>query len=228
MDEIERLNQRIMRCRKCPRLVAYREKVAREKRLAFREWEYWGKPIPGFGDPHAKLIILGLAPAAHGANRTGRMFTGDRSGDFLYRALYRTGFANQPTSMDRRDGLKLTNAYISAAARCAPPANKPLPSELDNCRPYLETELSLLRPRAVLALGGIAMRVYLGILKRTGRIKGFAAFPLRHGASYDLGVDLPRLFVSYHPSQQNTFTGKLTDKMIENVLHDIRQFLGDA
>jgi uracil-DNA glycosylase len=228
LDEIERLNQRIMRCRKCPRLVAYREKVAREKRLAFREWEYWGKPIPGFGDPHAKLIILGLAPAAHGANRTGRMFTGDRSGDFLYRALYRTGFANQPTSMDRRDGLKLTNAYISAAARCAPPANKPLPSELDNCRPYLETELSLLRPRAVLALGGIAMRVYLGILKRTGRIKGFAAFPLRHGASYDLGVDLPRLFVSYHPSQQNTFTGKLTDKMIENVLHDIRQFLGDA
>jgi uracil-DNA glycosylase family 4 len=156
------------------------------------------------------------------------MFTGDRSGDFLYQALYRTGFANQPTSTDRNDGLKLRNAYISAAARCAPPANKPLPSELDNCRPYLETELSLLGPRAVLALGGIAMRVYLGILKRSGRIKGFAAFPLRHGASYDLGVNLPRLFVSYHPSQQNTFTGKLTEKMMENVLHDIRQFLGDA
>jgi uracil-DNA glycosylase family 4 len=228
LDEIERLNQRIVRCRKCPRLVAYREKVAREKRLAFRQWEYWGKPIPGFGDPHAKLLILGLAPAAHGANRTGRMFTGDRSGDFLYRALYRTDFANQPTSTDRSDGLKLMNAYISAAARCAPPANKPLPSELDNCRPYLEAELSLLRPKAILALGGIAMRVYLGILKRSGKIEGFAAFPLRHGASYDPGVDLPRLFVSYHPSQQNTFTGKLTEKMLESVLRDIRQFLDDA
>jgi uracil-DNA glycosylase family 4 len=228
LDEIERLNQRIVRCRKCPRLVAYREKVAREKRLAFSEWEYWGKPIPGFGDPRAKLLIIGLAPAAHGANRTGRMFTGDRSGNFLYQALYRTGFANQPTSTDRGDGLKLRNAYISAAARCAPPANKPLPSELDNCRPYLEAELGLLRPKAILALGGIAMRVYLGILKRSGKIKGFAAFPLRHGASYDLGGDLPRLFVSYHPSQQNTFTGKLTEKMMESVLHDIRQFLGDA
>src|SRR6202142_2238807 len=157
VDALEVLNKTIVECRRCPRLVEYRERVAREKRLAFRDGDYWGKPVPGFGDPRAKLLILGLAPAAHGANRTGRMFTGDRSGDFLYKALFRTGFANQPTSVNRNDGLKLKNAYISAAARCAPPANKPLPSELDNCRPYLETELELLQPRAVLALGGIAM-----------------------------------------------------------------------
>jgi uracil-DNA glycosylase family 4 len=225
VEEPEKLNRRIVGCRKCPRLVAYREKVAREKRLAFREWDYWGKPIPGFGDPGAKLLILGLAPAAHGANRTGRMFTGDRSGDFLYQALFRTGFANQPTSQHRGDGLALENAYISAAARCAPPANKPLPSELENCRPYLETEIKLLRPEAILALGGIAMRVYLGILKRSGKIPGFAAFKFGHGASYELGEGLPRLFVSYHPSQQNTFTGKLTEEMLERVLREIRRFL---
>jgi uracil-DNA glycosylase len=225
LDEIERLNQRIVRCRKCPRLVAYRENVAREKRLAFRGWDYWGKPIPGFGDPRANLLIVGLAPAAHGANRTGRMFTGDRSGDFLYQALYRTGFANQPTSKHRDDGLKLKNAYISAAARCAPPLNKPLPSELDNCRPYLEADVVLLQPKAILALGGLAMRAYLGVLKRAGKIDGFAAFPLRHGASYELGAALPRLFVSYHPSQQNTFTGKLTEQMLEDVLREIRRFL---
>ena len=225
MGALEQLNQQIVECRKCPRLVEYRERVARDKRLAFREWEYWGKPIPGFGDPRAKLLILGLAPAAHGANRTGRMFTGDRSGDFLYKALFRTGFANQPTSANRNDGLKLKNAYISAAARCAPPANKPLPSELDNCRPYLETELKLLQPKAILALGGIAMRVYLAVLKRAGKIPGFAAFPFRHGASYELGDGLPRLFISYHPSQQNTFTGKLTERMMESVLRDVRRFL---
>jgi uracil-DNA glycosylase len=225
LGALDQLNQQIVGCRKCPRLVEYRERVARDKRLAFREWEYWGKPIPGFGDSRAKLLILGLAPAAHGANRTGRMFTGDRSGDFLYKALFRTGFANQPTSVSRNDGLKLKNVYISAAARCAPPANKPLPSELDNCRPYLETELKLLQPRAILALGGIAMRVYLAVLKRAGKIQGFAAFPFRHGASYELGDGLPRLFISYHPSQQNTFTGKLTERMMEGVLRDVRRFL---
>jgi len=206
--------------------VCYREKVAHEKRRAFREWEYWGKPVPGFGDPRAKLLILGLAPAAHGANRTGRMFTGDRSGDFLYAALYRAGFANQPTSVRRGDGLKLKNAYISATARCAPPANKPLPSELANCRPYFERELALIRPRAILALGSIAMRAYLTLLREEGRIKTFAAFPFLHGANYKLPGDLPRLFASYHPSQQNTFTGKLTEAMMTRVLLAIRRFLG--
>src|ERR1700693_4652358 len=170
MESLEKLNQQIVSCRKCPRLVRYREKVAREKRPAFRDCDYWGKPVPGFGDSRAELLILGLAPAAHGANRTGRMFTGDRSGDFLYKALYEAGFANQPTSKDRNDGLALKNAYISATLRCAPPANKPLPAELANCRPYFERELVLLRPRAIFALGGIAMRSYLALLKDRGQI----------------------------------------------------------
>jgi uracil-DNA glycosylase len=226
--ELEQLNQEIVQCRKCPRLVRYREKIAREKRRAFRECEYWGKPVPGFGDPRAELLILGLAPAAHGANRTGRMFTGDRSGDFLYKALYGAGFANQPTSTSRDDGLRLKGAYIAATARCAPPANKPLPSELANCRPYFERELELLRPRAILALGGIAMRAYLSLLKERGVIQSLAAFPFRHGASYQLPGELPRLFVSYHPSQQNTFTGKLTQAMLARVLKDIRRYLASG
>ena len=222
---LEQLNKKIVRCRKCPRLVRYRENVAREKRLAYRGWKYWGKPVPGFGDPRARLLILGLAPAAHGGNRTGRVFTGDRSGDFLYKALYEAGFANQPTSTQRGDGLALTDAYVASAVRCAPPGNKPLPSESANCRPYLEAELEILRPRAVLALGGIAMRAYLGILKDAGKIRRLAAFPFAHGASYSLGADLPRLFGSYHPSQQNTFTGRLTEAMLATVLGDIRKFL---
>ncbi|MGH9744958.1 MAG: uracil-DNA glycosylase [Candidatus Acidiferrales bacterium] len=219
------LNEEIVRCRKCPRLVEYRERVAREKRLAFRGCEYWGKPVPGFGDPKAQLLILGLAPAAHGGNRTGRVFTGDRSGDFLYAALYRAGFANQPASRERGDGLALKNAYIAAAVRCAPPANKPLPSEAANCRPYFERELEILRPRAVLVLGNIAMRTYLGLLKDRGEISGFAAFPFRHGASYELPGGSTRLFASYHPSQQNTFTGKLTAGMMGKVLRDVRKLL---
>jgi len=222
---IAELNAQVVGCRKCPRLVAYREQVAQEKRRAFLDWDYWGKPVPGFGDPQAQLLILGLAPAAHGANRTGRMFTGDRSGDFLYQALYRTGFASQPHSVSREDGLKLHNAYISATLRCAPPANKPLPGELENCRPYFETEIELLRPRAILALGGIAMRAYLAMLKRRGGISSHAEFPFGHGVSYQLPNGLPRLFASYHPSQQNTFTGKLTEKMLEKVLRDVQSFL---
>jgi uracil-DNA glycosylase family 4 len=222
---LAQLNEEIIRCRKCPRLVHYREAVALAKRPAFIEWTYWGKPVPGFGDPHSALLILGLAPAAHGANRTGRMFTGDRSGDFLYKTLHRAGFANQPTSISRDDGLALHNAYISATLRCAPPANKPLPSELRNCKPYLERELRLIQPRALLALGGIAMRAYLDILKQQKAIDRPGAFAFRHGASYVLGPDLPRLFVSYHPSQQNTFTGKLTETMLAKVLLDIRRFL---
>jgi uracil-DNA glycosylase family 4 len=226
-ESLEQLNEEIVRCRKCPRLVRYREKIAHEKRRAFRDCEYWGRPVPGFGDPHAELLILGLAPAAHGGNRTGRVFTGDRSGDFLYQALYRAGFANQATSTARDDGLRLENAYIAAVVRCAPPANKPLPSELANCRPYFEADLELLRPRAVLALGSIAMRAYLGLLKERGEISSLAAFPFRHGANYKLPSELPRLFASYHPSQQNTFTGKLTEAMLERVLQDIRKFLGN-
>jgi uracil-DNA glycosylase len=232
---LERLNRKIVACRKCPRLVAYREEVARTKRFAHRTWKYWGKPVPGFGDPGAQLLVLGLAPAAHGGNRTGRVFTGDRSGDFLYQALYDAGFANQPTSISRDDGLRLENAYVAAAVRCAPPANKPSPSEMANCRPYLEKELDILRPRAILALGAIAMRTYLGILKVEGKIGSAAPYTFRHGAHYDfgqgdfgkgdLGKGLPRLFVSYHPSQQNTFTGKLTEAMLAGVLSDIRLFL---
>ncbi|HXX44323.1 MAG TPA: uracil-DNA glycosylase [Candidatus Acidoferrales bacterium] len=222
---LEQINKEIVDCRRCPRLVRHREKIAREKRRAYREWYYWGRPVPGFGDPRARLLILGLAPAAHGANRTGRMFTGDRSGDFLYKALYSAGFANQPRSVSRDDGLRLEDAYITATLRCAPPANKPLPSELANCRPYFERELELLRPRAVLALGGIAMRAYLALLKERGMLPRGSALAFRHGATYNLGANLPRLFVSYHPSQQNTFTGKLTESMLVGVLREIARFL---
>lgn len=225
VNELHQLNQEIIHCRKCPRLVRYREEVARTKRRSFLEWDYWGKPLPGFGDPRAALLILGLAPAAHGGNRTGRMFTGDRSGDFLYQALFRAGFANQPTSIRRGDGLALKNAYIAAAVRCAPPANKPLPSELANCRSFFERELEIHRLRAVLVLGSIAMHAYLGLLKDRGQISSLAAFPFHHGASYKLPGGLPRLFASYHPSQQNTFTGKLTDAMMLRVLRDIQKFL---
>jgi uracil-DNA glycosylase len=225
VETLDHLNAEIIACAKCPRLVAYREAVAREKRRAFAGHDYWGKPVPGFGDPHAKLLILGLAPAAHGGNRTGRVFTGDRSGDFLYDALYRVGFANQPTSIERSDGLELKDAYIAAAARCAPPANKPLPSELANCRPYFERELAILQPRAILVLGSIAMAAYLGALKREGKIQALARFRFVHGASYKFDHGLPRLFASYHPSQQNTFTGKLTKAMLVRVLQNIRRFL---
>jgi uracil-DNA glycosylase family 4 len=207
--------------------VKYREKVAREKRRAFRDWEYWGRGVPGFGDAHAQLFILGLAPAAHGGNRTGRIFTGDRSGNFLYQALYKAGFANQPTSVRREDGLRLRNAYVAAAARCVPPLNKPLPSEIVNCREYLERELALLRPKAVLALGKIAWDAYLDMLKSQGKVVPRAAFKFSHGAEVEVAVDLPRLFGAYHPSQQNTQTGRLTQAMYDKVLKRIRNYLND-
>jgi uracil-DNA glycosylase family 4 len=219
------LNNEIVECRKCPRLVEYREKVAHEKRRAFRNWTYWGKPVPGFGDPDAALLILGLAPAAHGANRTGRVFTGDRSGDFLYAALYKTGFANQPTSVQRDDGLQLKNAYIAATIRCAPPANKPLPSEIVNCRGYLVRELEILQPRAVLALGKIAWDAYLEILKQRALITSRAAFSFAHGAEAELPGGGARLFGVYHPSQQNTQTGRVTPAMYSQVLRRIHRFL---
>jgi len=192
----------------------------------YRHEKYWGKPVPSFGDPAAGLLILGLAPAAHGANRTGRMFTGDRSGEFLYRALYETGFASQPESRQRDDRLKLRNCYITAAVRCAPPKNKPLPQELRNCQPYFEKELELLQQvRAVLALGRIAFDSYL---RAVGSRKGFpprSSLRFAHGVSYQLPGGLPRLFASYHPSQQNTQTGRLTPEMFQKVLNDIRMFL---
>jgi len=219
------LNEEIVGCRKCPRLVEYREKVAKEKRRAFRGWTYWGRPVPGFGDAHAELLILGLAPGAHGSNRTGRMFTGDRSGDFLYAALHKAGFANQPTSLHRDDGLKLTNAYITATIRCAPPKNKPLPEEILNCRGYLERELEILRPKAVLALGKIAWDAYLEILKQRGIISSRAAYVFTHGAEAKLPAPFPRLFGVYHPSQQNTQTGRVTPAMYALVLTRIQRFL---
>jgi uracil-DNA glycosylase family 4 len=224
-DQLVVLERAITDCRKCPRLVQYVQNVARVKRRAYRDWTYWGRPVPAFGDPKARLVIIGLAPAAHGANRTGRMFTGDRSGDFLYEQLYRAGFANQPNSKRADDGLILMDALISAAIRCAPPANKPLPEEIRNCLPYLEQELALVRPRAVLALGGIALNAYLDLLKRQGLIASRAAFPFAHGASFPLPGDLPRLFAAYHPSQQNTQTGRLTAAMFAKVLRKIRKFL---
>ena len=219
------LNEEIVACRKCPRLVRYRERIAREKRYAYRDWTYWGKPVPGFGDAHARLLILGLAPAAHGANRTGRMFTGDRSGDFLYAAMHKAGFANQPTSLHRDDGLQVHEAYISATCRCAPPDNKPLPNEIANCRGYFERELEILQPRAVLLLGKIAWDAFLEILKQRGVIASRALYKFAHGAEAEVAPGTPRLFGVYHPSQQNTQTGRVTPAMYASVLRRIRLFL---
>ncbi|HKT11111.1 MAG TPA: uracil-DNA glycosylase [Terriglobia bacterium] len=224
--KLEKLQQQVIQCRRCPRLVEYREKVAREKRRMFRDWDYWGKPVPSFGDPKAELLIVGLAPAAHGANRTGRMFTGDRSGDFLFRALYDAGFASQPDSRHRDDGLQLRRCYITAALRCAPPVNKPLPQELKNCQPYLESELEFLcRIRAVLALGKIAFDRYLSVMGEKVDLPARSKMPFGHGVSYELPGGLPRLFASYHPSQQNTQTGKLTLAMMHLVLAGIDKYL---
>lgn len=191
----------------------------------FREWEYWGRGVPGFGDPGAGLLILGLAPAAHGANRTGRVFTGDRSGDFLYRALFRAGFANQSKSVKRSDGLQLKDVYIAAAVRCAPPANQPLPEEILNCRGYLVRELDTLRPKAVLALGKIAWDAYLDVLKADGTIASRSAYRFAHGTEVAFPENMPRLFGVYHPSQQNTQTGRVTEAMYAKALERIKSFL---
>ena len=224
--ELERLEGAIVDCRRCPRLVAWRELVAREKRAAFAGEDYWGRPIPGFGDPHARVMILGLAPAAHGANRTGRVFTGDRSGDFLFAALHRTGFANQPLSLHAGDGLKLEDAWIAAAVRCAPPANKPTPAERDACLPYALRELELLGDvRVIVCLGAFAWDAALRILAA----RGFAT--PRPRARFGHGAELrpagsPLLLGCFHPSQQNTFTGKLTAAMIDTVLLRARELAG--
>ena len=216
---IDDLNTEIITCRKCARLVEWRELVARTKRKAYKEHDYWGKPVPGFGDPQARVFVVGLAPGAHGSNRTGRMFTGDASGGFLYPALYRAGFASQPESSQRDDGLTLTDMYIAAVCRCAPPDNKPLPEEMSNCQPYLVRELEMMRPKVIVVLGRIAFESVLRIysLRSSGII--FA-----HGAS----VQLPNgiwLVCSYHPSQQNTQTGKLTVAMFDSVWQKVKDLL---
>jgi len=225
-DRLRILDGEVVSCELCPRLREYCREVARMKRRAYRDWDYWGRPVPGFGDPQAPLLIVGLAPAAHGANRTGRMFTGDRSGDWLYRALYQTGFASQPHSERRDDGLKLSGAYITASVRCAPPDNKPAPDEIRTCRRYLERELDILPDiRVVVALGQLAFNVYLSILKDRGLIRSRAAFAFGHNREHRIAGEGPLLISSYHPSQQNTSTGKLTETMLRDVFARARKRL---
>lgn len=214
---IERLHARIVRCRRCPRLVQWRQEVARQKKREFRDWDYWGRPVPSFGDPNARLLIIGLAPGAHGANRTGRMFTGDASGRWLYRALHRAGFANQPTWERRDDGLRLLDCYITATIHCAPPGNKPLPVEIANCNGFLREELARLRAvRVVIALGRVAFETYC----KTRGISPLPAFA--HNRVYNV---TPVLIASYHPSRQNTNTGRLTEPMFDAVFTRARALL---
>jgi uracil-DNA glycosylase family 4 len=218
MQALEILNRQIVACHQCPRLVEHRAHIAHVKRRAFRDCDYWAKPVPGFGDPRARLLLIGLAPGAHGANRTGRVFTGDSSGVFLYKVMYDTGFASKPTSTSRDDGLTLIDAYINAAVRCVPPDNKPLPEEIRNCRPYLERELELLKDvRVVVALGKLAFDAYLAILRDQGKIARRADFVFAHDRAHRTGPGHPVLISSYHPSQQNTSTGKLTETMFRAV-----------
>lgn len=225
----QNLTNEITACRACPRLVAWREQVAREKRRAYREWEYWGRPVPGFGDPAARVLIVGLAPGAHGSNRTGRMFTGDSSGDTLYTALHRAGFASQPISRHRQDGLTLSDAFITAVARCAPPENRPTPEEMVNCRPFLLREWALLaRVKVVVALGQIAFDHCLRLLRQHGfEVEAKAKFG--HGKNYLFTAANPgeqkHLLTSYHPSRQNTQTGRLTQAMLDEVFAEARSLL---
>lgn len=222
-DSLVSLQECIVACRLCPRLVEWRERVGREKVRRFADHGYWARPVPSFGDPRARLLVIGLAPAAHGGNRTGRLFTGDRSGDWLFRALHKAGFANQPTSVDRHDGLRLRDCYVTAAVRCAPPQNKPLPQEIANCRPYLLRELELLgRVRVIVALGRLAFDVAIasvGLEQPVSRRPKFqygAECQLQHGMA---------LIASFHPSQQNTFTGKLTEPMFDRVFTRTRELI---
>ena len=220
-----RAQNEIVDCRRCPRLVEYREEVARNKVRRFRDWEYWGRPVPSFGRVDARLLVVGLAPAAHGGNRTGRVFTGDRSGDWLYRALYSFGFANQPASTHRNDGLKLIDCYITAAVHCAPPGNKPLPPEFVNCRPYLLDELQRLKKiKVVVPLGLIGFKTYFEARKQLGWQNPAPAPPFGHGLSARL-PDGVTVISSYHPSQQNTQTGKLTKEMLDDVFRQARAVL---
>jgi uracil-DNA glycosylase family 4 len=217
--QLEQLQKEIISCFKCPRLVVWREEVARVKRKAYIDQQYWGKPVPGFGDPKARVVSVGLAPGAHGSNRTGRNFTGDASGAFLYPALYRAGFANQPTSQHRGDGLVLKDLYLTASARCAPPANKPSPQELENCQPYLERELEILKPQVIICLGRIAFERVLRIFAIRN-----SSWKFGHGALYRM-EDGTWVLCSYHPSQQNTLTGKLTAAMFDEIWAKARSLL---
>jgi uracil-DNA glycosylase family 4 len=224
-DAFGALTREIVACRACPRLVDWRERVAREKRAAFRDEEYWGRPVPGFGDPHARLLVVGLAPAAHGGNRTGRIFTGDRSGDWLFGSLYRTGYATQPTSIRRDDGLELRDAYVAAAVRCAPPSNKPTPEERDRCLPYLVRELALLeRARVIVALGKFAYDAAAQVLAAAGSPLPSPRPSFGHGV--EARSTRAVVIGCYHPSQQNTFTGKLTEVMLDDVFARARVLSG--
>jgi len=217
------LNESIVRCRRCPRLTAYREMVAKVKVKRFLGQEYWGRPVPGFGDPHARLLVVGLAPAAHGGNRTGRLFTGDSSGDWLFRAMHETGFCNQPFSVSKHDGLELRSAYVTAVVRCAPPGNRPLPLEIANCNSYLIAEIEELKEvEVILALGRISYAVCLKVLRAESRP------PFGHGRTYDLGKGRPKLVASYHPSRQNTQTGRLSWEEWVKVFLTCRRLLGRA
>ena len=216
---LSELNEEIISCRKCPRLVAWREEVARTKRKAYMDWDYWGKPVPGFGDSNARVLVVGLAPGAHGSNRTGRQFTGDASGDFLFPALYRAGFASQPESISRDDGLMLKDMYITASGRCAPPQNKPKAEELNNCQPFLERELELVKPKVIVCLGRVAFERILRIFSEPKAGKKFG-----HGARFRLEAG-PWLICSYHPSQQNTSTKKLTLEMFDAMWEKVKSLL---
>lgn len=229
-EALAHLADDIVNCTRCPRLIDHCRKTAERKRRAYADWDYWGKPLPGFGDPNAQLLVVGLAPAAHGGNRTGRMFTGDSSADWLIGALYKYGFANQPTSVHRDDGLQLIDAYVTAAGRCAPPANRPTAEELRNCQPFLERELQLLtKVRVVLVLGQIAFNTYWKIVAHRGHIGPKTKRPaFRHGARYDGKKGGPTLLVSYHPSRQNTQTGRLTERMFHNVFALARTIIDGA
>ena len=216
---LQNLNREIIACRKCPRLVEWREEVARVKRKAYLDKEYWGKPVPGFGDPKARVLVVGLAPGAHGSNRTGRQFTGDASGGFLFPALHRAGFANQASAESRSDGLILKDMYITASGRCAPPKNKPTSEELNNCEPYLVREIEILQPKVIVCLGRIAFERILRIYSARK-----SDFKFGHGAAYQLDDGL-WVLCSYHPSQQNTLTGKLTKKMFDNIWKKVKELL---
>lgn len=226
-QELSRLSREITACTQCPRLVRWRSRVAREKTRRFMDWEYWGKPVPGFGDPAARLLLVGLAPAAHGGNRTGRMFTGDRSGDWLYRSLYKAGFASQPASVSREDGLKLTDCYITATCRCAPPANKPLPAEIRRCRPFLLRELGFLtNVRVVVGLGKIGFETAFQSYRELEMTAVARKPKFSHAAEVALNENLT-LLGSFHPSQQNTFTGRLTEPMLDMVFERARSLIGN-